>query len=85
LRNKHDKPSMVIYNFDITLCQVAIIFTLGGNGDIFSRFMIVHPDDIVKKLIIINPNFKTNINNLRCLFSIHGNFSVEIRDNIINI
>jgi hypothetical protein len=63
---------MVIYNFDITLCQVAII-------------MIVHPDDIVKKLIIINPNFKTNINNLRCLFSIHGNFSVEIRDNIINI
>jgi hypothetical protein len=55
LKNKHDTTSMVIYKFDITLCQVSIIFTVNRNGRIASRFMIVHPGDIVKEVIIVNP------------------------------
>jgi hypothetical protein len=82
LKNKHDRPSMVIYKFDITLCQISIIFTVNRNGRIASRFLIVHPGDIVNEVIIINPLFKTNICNLRCLYSIYGNFSDQIRDNI---
>jgi hypothetical protein len=82
LKNKHDTTSMVIYKFDITLCQVSIIFTVNRNGRIASRFMIVHPGDIVKEVIIINPLFKINISNLRCLYSIYVNFNIQICDNI---
>jgi hypothetical protein len=38
LKNKHDRPSMVIYKFDITICQISLIFTVNRNGRIASRF-----------------------------------------------